>query len=73
MATNVADLSFNETDSIYVRIYTTTGGSTTYDIEAIEIDFSSPNGVTVVWENEPNTHSKTFFPYSTIQQIFQVA
>lgn len=74
MSTNVADLAFVEAaNDIVVRMYTSTGASSTYDFTGItDIDFSKPDGVLFVYPNDVNTHAKVFVPYSNIQQIFQV-
>jgi len=74
MSTNISALDFRETgNSIIVRMYTTLGGSSTWDFTGItDIDFSHPAGVTVIYPNEPGQTAKVFIPYSTIQQIIQV-
>lgn len=70
MATNIVDDAFNETDDIVVRMYTTTGGSSTFDITCLTADFQR-KGVLVTWNPTEGTTSRTFIPYSNINQIFQ--
>lgn len=71
MATNVTSLKFDDGETIVVRMWITTGGTSTFDITTTAIDFSNPNGVTFEWHPTGETTSRTFLPYSAIQQIFQ--
>lgn len=70
MTTNVIDDAFNETDDIVVRMYTTTGGNSTFDITCLTIDFQE-NGVLVTWNPTELTTSRAFIPYTNINQVFQ--
>ena len=71
MATNINDLSFDESgNDIIVRMWIS--GSTTWDFTGVtEIDFSHPAGVFLVYPNEPGSQARVFVPYTSIQQIVQ--